>query len=209
MWRQRQKLCQYVYKPKIAGSHQKLGKRPETVSSSQPPEETNPTLISRINLNFKVSGLQNCERKCPVVLSHSVHGDSSWQPQETNSKAPSTHNMILPPTSSLLIPFHPLPHLSLTNITLFSGSFLCSSSSRRCSEPSWVSFWGAQSQAPPTVTILYLKCMGALLWGWKLVPWKQNHCYKPGMWAQGSTGLALGPPDWGLLTLSDTGLFPI
>ena len=40
----------WSYKPRIAGNHQKLGERHETVSLSEPPEGTNP--VNTLILDF-------------------------------------------------------------------------------------------------------------------------------------------------------------
>lgn len=87
----------------------------------------------------------------------------------------------------------------------------CYSSSRRFLKPSWVSWWGAQSRALPTLAVLDLEWTGVLLWGWRpgyFNPYKQNLCHSSGQEIR-EVEFALGTLDQGLLTPSHTGPFLI
>ena len=90
--------------------------------------------------------------------------------------------------------------LLLCLMVLSSGSFL------------HVLAQGSTSKVPPTVTILYLKRMGALLWGWRLGSFTPGNdlCHKQGCEIKGGHWASpWATLNGGLLILCYTGLFSL
>lgn len=93
-------------------------------------------------------------------------GELSQQPQGTDTSAPSSLAMVVTP-STLLIPLclSPVPSpASPTSHPLVALLSVCSRSSWKHWEPSWVSWWGARSKALPSGSSGPQVCGSVAVW---------------------------------------------